>query len=113
MTREEIITCYSEAVYSTGLAAAAGNESAARDFELLKAGLDALLGPTRKQVEKMRGEWKPYVPRALGAEDAQYRCAGCGLTADAKAPFCPQCGAPMTDEAVDILVKRLEEMQND
>ena len=72
--------------------------------------LKALRPITREQVEKMRGEWMPYSPE-LGV--VQYRCAGCRLTADAKAPFCPQCGAPMTDEAVDMVMKRLEEMQND
>lgn len=26
--------------------------------------------------------------------------------------FCPHCGAPMTDEAVDILLKRLETLKD-
>lgn len=75
--------------------------------EIFEMAISALKGPTREQVEKMRGEWMPYSPE-LGV--VQYRCAGCRLTADAKAPFCPQCGTPMTDEAADILVKRLEEV---
>lgn len=27
--------------------------------------------------------------------------------------FCPKCGKPLTDNAVEIMMKRLEEMQND
>ncbi len=57
MTRDEIIEAYESAVFSSGLSAAAGNEEAARDYELLKAGLDALRAPIREQVERMRGEW--------------------------------------------------------
>lgn len=102
MTRDKIITCYSEAVYSTGLAAAAGNENAMRDYELLKAGLDALRGPTREQVEKV---WR-------GCE----KCNGAGgysryaenLTKILLAKYCPHCGRPLTDEAVEMVMERLE-----
>ena len=51
MTREEIIEAYESAVFSSGLSAAAGNEEAARDYELLKAGLDALRPVSREQVD--------------------------------------------------------------
>lgn len=44
MTRDETIEAYESAVFSSGLSAAAGKEQAARDYELLKAGLDALRG---------------------------------------------------------------------
>ena len=53
MTRAEIIKAYEGAVFDSGLAVAAGNEEAERDYELLKAGLDALRGPTREMVEKV------------------------------------------------------------
>lgn len=42
MTREEIIKEYENAVVASGLAAAAGNEDAAKSYELFKAGLSAL-----------------------------------------------------------------------
>ena len=94
MTREEIIEAYESAVFSSGLSAAAGNEEAARDYELLKAGLNALRGPTREQVEKVwRGEWKHYLP-PLGAGNIQCRCTKCGITPDVETPFCAWCGAP-------------------
>ena len=53
MTREEIIEAYESAVFSSGLSAPAGNEEAAKDYELLKAGLDALRPVSREQVEKV------------------------------------------------------------
>ena len=36
ITRDEIIEAYESAVFSSGLSAAAGNEEAARDYELQK-----------------------------------------------------------------------------
>lgn len=112
MTREEIIETLTvmKGAWMMVNDTPKDREAAAFGVKALDAAISALRGPTREQVEKMRGEWMPYSPE-LGV--VQYRCAGCRLTADAKAPFCPQCGAPMTDEAVDMVMKRLEEMQND
>lgn len=111
MTREEIIECYSEAVYSTGLAAAAGNENAMRDYELFKAGFDALRGPTREQVEKMK-------TRVDDVSDddplCEYgRCLACESYVVVEDNFCSVCGSPFTDKAVDILAKRLEDVLKD
>lgn len=85
--------------------------------------LAALRGPTREQVEKMRGEWiadGEKVPvNENGCPRDWAKCSVCGeyLTAseeyDCTGHFCPACGAPMTDKAVDMTMKRLEEMQND
>ena len=62
----------------------------------------------REQVEKVwRGTWKSYLP-PLGAGDEQCRCTGCGRTPDVKTPFCAWCGAAMTDEAVQMVMERLE-----
>ena len=52
MTREEIIKSYEDAVVASGLAAAAGNEEAAKSYELFKAGLSALRPVSRERVEK-------------------------------------------------------------
>ena len=79
---------------------------------------------TREQVEKMRGEWidsdgeKVPVDK-YGQPFGWAKCSACGeyLTASDEYPckgsFCPACGAPMTDEAVEMTMKRLEEMRND
>lgn len=71
-------------------------------------------GPiTREQVEKMRGEWV-YMTDDDGC--AWPECSKCEHELDSlEEPqnFCPRCGSPMTDEAVDILWARLEAMQDE
>ena len=94
-----------------------------QDCEALKVALTALRGPTREQVEKMRGEWVADGEKVPVDENGCPRdwakCSVCGeyLTAseeyDCTGHFCPACGAPMTDEAVDMMMERLEEMLND
>ena len=111
MTREEIIKSYEDAVVTSGLAAAAGNEEAAKSYELFKAGLEALRPVSREQVEKVwRGEWKPTeFPYMNECED----CSVCGY----RTPwghgfrFCPACGAAQTDEAVQMVMERLEALK--
>ena len=77
--------------------------------KLVKGELDAALRPvSRERVERVgRGEWKHYLP-PLGAGNIQCRCTRCGRTPDVETPFCAWCGAPMTDEAVEIVMERLE-----
>lgn len=102
MKREEIIKEYENAVVANGLAAAAGNEEAAKSYELFKAGLYALHPVSREQVEKV---WR-------GCE----KCNGAGeysryaenLTKTLLAKYCPHCGRPLTDEAVQMVMERLE-----
>ena len=80
--------------------------------EALNIALAALRGPTREQVEALRGEW---IKR-----DGYTECSKCEYwypsgeveEEDDKTPFCPRCGRPMTDEAVDIVMKRLEALKD-
>lgn len=64
--------------------------------------------PTREQVEKVwRGEWKEN--KNVAIESAI--CSKCKTVFQAyygNYQFCPRCGAPMTDEAVEITMRRLE-----
>ena len=70
--------------------------------------LSALRPVSREKVEKVwRGVWKHYLP-PLGAGNIQCRCTKCGRTPDVETPFCAWCGAPMTDEAVEMVMERLE-----
>ena len=124
MTRDEIIEAYESAVLSSGLSAAAGNEQAAKDYELLKAGLNALRGPTREMVERMRGEWiglrgeKVKIDK-YGCPVDWAMCSVCReyLTASEEyscnGHFCPNCGAPMTDEAVQMVMERMEALHGE
>lgn len=78
------------------------------DKEAVALALSALHPISREQVEKAwRGEWKHYLP-PLGAGDVQCRCTRCGRTPDVETPFCAWCGAPMADEAVQMVMERLE-----
>ena len=72
--------------------------------------LSALRPVTRVQVEKVwRGEWIHAMP-ILGSGDEECRCSKCGNLVAFETDFCPHCGAPMTDEAVQMVMERMEEV---
>lgn len=68
------------------------------------------MAPTREQVEKVRGEW-----RWVGEDrwNDCYECGKCGKMHPDNSLFCPACGAPMTDEAVEMVMERLEALNED
>ena len=114
MTLEEIIHEYEAAVAAHAAAAAAGIKGAEKSYELFKAGLDALRPVSRERVEKVwRGEWNNINPAVLKPGVSWVcRCAKCGCPQDYKHNFCPNCGAAQTDEAVDMMMERLEALKD-
>lgn len=85
-------------------------------IETLEFAAAALRPVSREQVEKVwKGEWIVGEPNGLGFP---IHCSRCGWGTDHADPrkwmdygghiFCGHCGAPMTDEAVDIIMRRLE-----
>ena len=105
MTREEIIKQYEMAVKGGELIAPFMGEDEKEVYEMLKAGLSALRPVTREQVEKMRGEWTTDgVCSRCGFDAMYYKC----VPVQVRTNYCPACGAPMTDEAVDMVMERLE-----
>ena len=80
--------------------------------EAIDLALAALRPVSREQVEKVwKGEWVG-VP-SMGVYDTV--CSKCGYCPGIRfwsSDFCPHCGAPMTDEAVDILLRRLEALHD-
>ena len=86
--------------------------------EALSVALTALRPVSREQVEKVwRGEWNQD-------EHGRVVCNRCGSIAaigtenalhNAKKydRFCFYCGAPMTDEAVEMVMERLEALHED
>ena len=94
------------------------NGNAVRVAEFLQ-GLDvaisALRPVSREQVEKLRGEWQVCFEdwRKQMAGD---QCSKCGFqhygTSINHYKFCPACGAPMTDEAVEMIIDRLEALKD-
>ena len=68
---------------------------------------------SREQVEMMRGKFFQ-----AGIDDVAqdtWRCSWCLVQefGDIRGiNFCPSCGAPMTDEAVDMVMERLEALKD-
>lgn len=113
MTMEEIIKKYEVAVEGGKQIAPLMGEDAKEIYEMLKAGLSALRPITREQVEKVwRGGWEPGNPICPICGKDKFDGLDADIWADWMPNFCPHCGAPMTDKAVDIIMKRLEEMKN-
>ena len=112
MTREEIIHEYEDAVAAHAAAAAAGIKGAEKSYELFKAGLSALRPVSREQVGKVwRGEWL-NVTNYTVMGFFYGTCSKCHGQAIVGA-FCNKCGAPMTDEAVDMVMERLEALKDE
>ena len=86
--------------------------------EALNMALTALRPVNREQVEKVwRGEWN-YSHTTETDHFAVVKCSKCGHEAFAIAlyvkdeNFCPHCGAPMTDKAVQMVMERWEAITN-
>lgn len=110
MTREEAIAAY-EKLYKYML----GDEefvglSYGEFMELSRYIRAVLRTPTREQVEKMRGEW---IVEDAGEGDRRGKCSMCGYRTPWGLRFCPACGAPMTDEAVEMVMERLEALKDE
>ena len=72
--------------------------------EALDMAITALRPVSREQVEKLRGEWIEYEhPHIICCTRCDY-----GTWPKEKTRFCPYCGAPMTDEAVKMVMERME-----
>ena len=109
-------------------------ETLKRAFDLTDETVDTLLSAlrpvSREQVEKVRGEWvakhrhRGGFRRVTGVDDIGEQrtitiderreyddlyCSKCGKQSpDNFLNFCGYCGAPMTDEAVKMVMERLE-----
>lgn len=90
--------------------------------EALVKEIYALREPTREQVEKLRGEWAIIEYdffTCTRCENSYYN--GAESTAQAESylnsgnvhNFCPICGAPMTDKAIDVFMEKLEAIFNE
>ena len=83
-------------------------------IETLRFASSNLRPITREQVKMMRGEWIHDGPEFEGGTD-WYHCSTCGIKETGvyvQSNFCSICGQPKTDEAVEIMMKRLGEMRN-
>ena len=105
MTREEAIAEIKYYMESDSYADAPSNEAC-------KMAINALRPVSREQVERVRGEWINTNKEV----EQMCKCSKSGHPISyfwSRTPFCPNCGAPMTDEAVDMVLKRLEVPKDD
>ena len=127
MTREEakeILENWKICHYTPSREAAEAVISALDPLEIITA----LRPVSREQVEKVwKGEWEWY-DEEVGAplegieRDWGWRCSKCKVVLpddfdDPDNPpamsFCQRCGAPMTDEAVQMVMERLEALKDE
>ena len=86
--------------------------------------LSALRPVSREQVERIRGEWIWHGEEVhcsagnFNRGPAVFYCSSCGESFEIhsyefqKYRFCPFCMAPMTDEAVEMVMERLEALKD-
>ena len=110
MTREEAITLLK---YRRNIISSVDADWNANEIEAINFALSALRPVSREQVEKIRGKFFQ-----AGIDDVAqdtWRCSRCLVQefGDIRGiNFCPSCGAPMTDEAVDMVMERWEAMKD-
>ena len=87
--------------------------------EALTLAADDLRPVSREQVEKAwRGDWK-FEPDIYDC--GTYVCSKCGepwtlidgTPVENNMNFCPNCGAALTDEAVEMVMERLEALRGE
>ena len=129
MTREEAIALFekqltaAQVVLDSGFGSNPGENNSLyrRRKEMAEIALSALRPVSREQVEKVwRGEW---MGSGDGYADGElvydtWTCSECGHVIDEEddpdmlPQFCPKCYAAMTDEAVDMVMERLEALKD-
>lgn len=96
MTREEALSWFEKRVKAVSMPGAR---------EAHEAAIRALRPVSREQVERMRGEW-------ISTGAISCKCSRCNHLEPKyrvdEYNCCPYCMAPMTDEAVEMVMDRLE-----
>lgn len=114
MTKEEAIKWLEETIQDTDTYWKSCSEALQKELdeqkEVFNLALTALRPITREQVKKMRGEWTTDGVCSRCGFDAMYYK---GVPVQVRTNYCPACGSPLTDEAVETIMKRMEEMRND
>lgn len=119
MTREEAIALFekqltaAQVVLDSGFGSNPGENDCLyrRRKEMAEIALTALRPISREQVKKVwRGMCSCSKPKAC-CTCCSMRCQDCiGQSEYRQAAFCMKCGRPLTDEAVDMVMERLEEI---
>ena len=82
--------------------------------EALDLAIAALRPVSREQVEKVwKGEWKIVTTHNGCTPNQDCVCSKCGASGTPIMAFCDACGAPMTDEAVQMVMERMEALKDE
>ena len=123
MTREEAIALLNEQyetckrIYDCSADQRKSYPNVPQFMEALGMALSALRPVSREQVEKAwRGYWDHNEVISNKSITGKFllpscECSLCGCYVQQEANFCPYCGAPMTDEAVEMVLERLEAIE--
>lgn len=131
MTREEAIKWLEETIQDTDTYWESCSDALQKELdeqkEVFLVALTALRPVSREQVERMRGVWIPvreievtgWDPALAGYDPiGGYVCSQCKEEATldcndefALDNFCPHCGAPITDEAVEMVMEKINNME--
>ena len=115
MTREEaIVQIQGLKKYCEGMAGS--DESGSYVFDLdvqaLDLALAALRPVIREQVEKVwRGKWELVRRMAASIECKCPKCQRTVIFTGNPANFCEKCGSAMTDEALEMVMERINKME--
>ena len=90
---------------------AEGVKNAKRRIEALDIALSALRPVSREQIKKMKKE--PVEGECDELYAPTYKCPECGFENIGKGNFCQNCGCLYTDEAVDMVMERMEKLHED
>ena len=124
MTREEVIAVLEESkrqnevmrdnpsTFWVSHQMADGVKNAERRISALDMALTALRPVSREQVEKVwRGEW---IHKRSPYDYKIFVCKKCGKQISIQGEnmdFCPACGSAQTDEAVEMVMERINKME--
>ena len=119
MTREEAIALLNEQyetckrIYDCSADQRKSYPNVPQFMEALGMALTALRPVSREQVEKVwRGEW--IDTRESSKDVPTCMCSRCTrVVVGLESKFCPDCGSPMTDEAVEMVMERMEALKDD
>lgn len=124
MTREKAIEVLEnrlsqcQYVYDTSQFPDISYPGAKREIDALEIALTALRPVSREQVEKV---WSPcnfcagakYITGGVTAVYPVSETRQQETLAEGDFDFCPVCGRPLTDEAVDMVLERLRSLSDD
>ena len=112
MTREEAIEELERLLRHWDLIDEGIYDLSEHDQDAVEIALSALRPVSRERVERIRGTWEPFGGKYL----TRKKCSRCGWDGQEHIKFyswCPNCGSPMTDEAVEMVLERLEALKDE